>query len=225
MAKSWAWSYSKLKNYITCPKRHYEVDIQRNYTDSSEQLVWGNEVHAELAKAANDPTVRLPDSMAEYQRWVDEARAAKANGAHVLVEQKYAITKEFQPTSWFAHNAWYRGIADIVMVMGNSLALARDYKTGKVQHDSVQLMLMSQCLFAHIPTLQRIKTEFIWLKDDCKTEDTFLRKDMFQHWPAVLPKVAEMEKASNTLTYPPTPNRLCARYCPVTSCPFHGKRH
>ncbi len=32
--KEWSWSYSKLKNYEVCPKRHYEVDVLKNYDDS-----------------------------------------------------------------------------------------------------------------------------------------------------------------------------------------------
>lgn len=223
MAKSFSWSYSKYKNYDVCPKRHYEVDLQRNFTEDSEQLRWGNEVHGALANASTGKG-DLPASMAEYQRWVDEVSSANAQGAKVFVEQKYAITKDFQPTAWFAGNAWYRGVADLVLVRDN-VALARDYKTGKVLHDTRQLMLMAQCLFSHMPKLKRIKTEFVWLKDDCTTPETFNRDTIFKEWPPILEGVKTMEHAANTLTYPPKPGRLCARYCPVVSCPFHGKRN
>ena len=32
-----------------------------------------------------------------------------------------------------------------------------------------------------------------------------------------------MEEAYRTTTYPPKPSGLCSSYCPVTSCPYHGK--
>jgi hypothetical protein len=222
MAKAWAWSYSKYKAFDSCPKRHYEVDIAKNFQDSTEQLVWGNEVH-EAIQHATEGKAPLPDSMKDYQRWVDQMK----NGEGTLyVEQQYAITKDFQPTQWFAHNVWLRGICDALRVSpSGKTALAWDYKTGAVRHDSRQLMLMAQCIFVHHPTVQRIKTEFIWLKDDCTTPEVFDRGTIAREWPAVLPLVKRMEEASKTLDYPPKPCGLCARYCPVLSCSFHGKRY
>lgn len=220
MAKEWSWSYSKYKNYDTCPKRHYEVDIAKNFTDSSEQLIWGNQVHDGLRDAAKG-VAKLPDSMKDYQKWVDEVKDGPGT---LVVEMKMAINKAFQPTSWFANDAWFRGICDVARIDG-PVALARDYKTGKILHDSRQLMLMSQCIFAHYPKVRRIKTEFVWLKDDCTTPETFNRDTIMREWPPVLEHVKQMKQAADTMTYPPKPGHLCARHCPVVSCPFHGKRH
>jgi len=222
MAKQFAWSYSKYKAFDSCPRRHFEVDLQKNYTDDSEQLRWGNEVHDALMNATIGKAP-LPDSMQDYQRWVDEIKDGEGT---LFVEQQYAMTREFQPTTFFAPNVWFRGICDVLRVSPSGLtALARDYKTGAVKHDSRQLMLMAQCIFVHHPTVQRIKTEFIWLKDDCVTPETFNRSTIAREWAPVLPLVKQMEEASKTLNYPPKPCGLCARYCPVISCSFHGKRY
>lgn len=218
MAKVWSWSYSKMKNYVTCPKRHYEVDIAKNYTDISEQLIWGNQVHDGLRDAVAGK-VALPVSMKDYQKWIDEI---KTGPGQLLVEMKMAINQTFQPTSWFANDAWFRGICDVARIDG-PVAIARDYKTGKLTHDSRQLMLMSQCIFAHYPGVHRIKTEFIWLKEDCATPETFNRKTMVREWPPVLEIVAQMKHAADTMTYEPKPGALCRKHCPVMSCPFHGK--
>lgn len=217
--KEWSWSYSKYKNYDTCPKRHYEVDVAKNFTDSSEQLEWGNQVH-DCMRDAVTGKAKLPDSMRDYQKWVDQICSGPGK---LLVEMKMAITKTFQPTSWFGNDAWFRGICDVARVDG-PVAIARDYKTGKLLHDSRQLMLMSQCIFAHYPKVKRILTEFIWLKEDCSTPETFNRDTIMREWPPVLDHVKQMKHAADTLTYPPKPGKLCARHCPVTSCPYHGKR-
>lgn len=221
MAKKFAWSYSKAKNFDTCAKRHYEVDIAKNFVDDTEQMKWGNEVH----EALRDATVGkapLPDSMKDFQKWVDEM---KTGPGLLLVEQKLAITKDFQPCGWSDwNNAWFRGICDVARVAG-PVALARDYKTGKIKHDSRQLMLMAQCIFAHHPEVRRIKTEFVWLKDDCVTPEVFDRATIAREWPPVLAIVRQMEEAAHASNYPPKPGKLCARYCPVLSCVFHGKRH
>ncbi len=221
MSKEWSWSYSKYKAFDTCPKRHYEVDLAKNYTDSTEQLIWGNEVHAALAKAS-EGKAPLPDSMKDYQKWVDEIQPGPEEV--LIVEKKMAITKTFEPTSWFANDAWMRGICDVAKIDG-PVAMARDYKTGKLIHDSRQLMLMAQCLFAHYPLVKRIKTEFVWLKDDCVTPETFDRDTIAREWPPVLDHVKQMKHAADTMNYPPKPGRLCARYCPVLSCPYHGRRN
>jgi hypothetical protein len=221
MAKPFAWSYSRYKAYSNCPKRHHEVDILKNFIEESEQLKWGSEVHAAMADAVEHGH-DLPATMKDYQKWVDMMR----DGVGTLyVEQQYAITKDFQPTEWFAPNVWFRGICDVLRISPSGrVARAWDYKTGKIQHDSRQLMLMAQCLFIHHQSLQRIKTEFIWLQGDCVTEETFDRDTIMREWAPLMPQVKTMEEASVTRNYPPKPGGLCARYCPVLSCSYHGKR-
>jgi hypothetical protein len=223
MAKAWAWSYSKYKAFDSCPKRHYECDIAKNFTDDSEALKWGSDVHDALhmATLGKEP---LPDSMKDYQRWVDEIR----NGEGTLyVEQQYAMTRDFQPTQWFGHNVWFRGICDVLRVSpSGKTALARDYKTGAVKEDARQLMLMAQCIFVHHPTVKRIRAEFVWLKEDCLgTPETYDRDAIVREWMPLMPLVKQMEQASITMNYPPKPCGLCARFCPVISCSFHGKRY
>lgn len=215
--KEWSWSYTKLKNYITCPKRHYEIDVLKNFLDSSDALTQGNAVHDELAKACTG-AVPLPPGH-RHQVWVDRVRSGPGE---LLVEQKYAITRDFRKTTYFAKDVWYRGIADVVRI-DRDVALALDWKTGKVLEDPVQLMLMAVCLFVHYPQLLRVRAEYIWLKDECTSPEVFDRVEVATEMSKLLPRIDELEKASKTLTYPPKPNGLCMKWCKVTSCPFHGK--
>lgn len=218
-AKEWSWSYSKLKNYETCPKRHYEIDLVKSVKEEEgESLLWGNQVHAAMAKACTG-SEQLPATMKDYQRWVDLVRQGPGQ---LLVEQKYAITRAFGPTTFFGRDAWYRGIGDVVRIDG-PVALVLDWKTGKVVEDSVQLMLMAQCIFSHYPEVRRVRSEFIWLKEDCSTPEVFSREELAQQWRELLPRVAKMEMAGKTMTYEPKPSGLCKKFCPVASCPFFGK--
>lgn len=217
--KDWAWSYSKLKNFEVCPKRNYEVDIARNFSDEGgEALTWGNEVHAKLAEALAKNTP-LPKEMEAYAYWVDRVRRGTGK---LLVEQKYAITRDFKPTTYFANDVWYRGIGDVVRI-DDDVALVVDWKTGKVLEDSVQLMLMAQCLFSHFPKLKYVRSSFIWLKDDCETPELLSREEVANQWVELLPRVTAMEAAHKAQNFPPKPGRLCKNWCPVTSCPYHGK--
>lgn len=233
MTKPWSSSYSKVKNYDACPKKHYEVDIAKNYADSGEAMLWGNEVHHALAAAAlhasglpAQGTGRdrvepkpLPDQMKDYQKWID---VVAQSAGELFVERKYAITKTFQPTSWFGNDVWFRGVCDLEKIK-NKTCVALDWKTGKILHDSRQLMLMTTCILAHHPEVDTVKTRFVWLKDGCTTPETFERATIMKEWPPMLAKLQEMEQAALTLTYPPKPSGLCRGHCPVTSCVFHGK--
>jgi hypothetical protein len=223
---SFSWSYSRLKSFETCPKRFYEVSIQKNFKDESEQLAYGDKVHKalEFACKGKEP---LPAGMEAYQPWVDYIRSRPGK---LYTEQKYALTRDFRACEYFAPGVWFRGIADVVVVMG-AVALVMDFKTGRKDNipDGVQLFLVAQCIFCHYPDVQRIVNRFIWLQEDSEgltnfSEETFDRADMAAKWTNILPRVKTLEDATKSLTFPPKPNRLCARYCPVTSCPFHGTR-
>jgi hypothetical protein len=220
---SFSWSYSKLKNFDVCPKRHYEVDLAKNYSEDQgpdSQLGWGNRVHKALADACKGREA-LPDTMRDYQHWVDRVQAGPGE---LMVEQKYALTRDFQPTEYFGPRVWYRGIGDVVRVDG-PVALGLDWKTGKILHDSKQLMLLAQCILAYHPDVQIVRTEFVWLKDNCTTPETFRRKNIANEWIGMLDRVRGLEQAAKDMSYPPKPGRLCHSYCPVMSCVYHGKRH
>lgn len=192
--KEWSWSYSKLKNYRTCPKRHYEIDLAKNYTEEAKPggpLDEGNRAHDALAKACRGDAP-LPIEFSHYQHWVDRVRAGPGT---LLVEQKYAITRDFKATTYFARDVWYRGIGDIIRLDG-PVALALDWKTGKILEDSEQLMLMAQCLFSHFPQIKRVRSEFVWLKEDCTTPEVFSRQEVASYWATLLPEVNTYEQAT-----------------------------
>lgn len=216
--KPFAWSYSKLKNYESCPKRYYNVDVAKLVKeDESEQLAYGNMLHKALAEAISGKAP-LSQTFKHMQPWVEKVQGG---GAQILVEQQLAITKDFGPTEWFGSDAWYRGIADVIKIVG-PVAAVLDWKTGKILEDGVQLALMAACVFAHHPKVQKIRTEFVWLKEDATTRADFTRADMVNVWNGVLPRVAVLEGAHRAMEFPPKPGNLCRRWCPVSSCPHHG---
>ena len=216
--KSFAWSYSKLKNFETCPKRYFHVDVERSIKEEEgESLLWGNAVHKALAERVEKNTP-LPKGMEPYEKW---AERMQTGGGKILVEQKLAINADFGPESWFSDNAWFRGIGDVIKIVG-PVALVADYKTGKILEDGSQLALMAACVFAHHPDVQKIRSEFIWLKEDATTRADFARTDMPNVWRGILPRVETLKVAHDTLSFPPKPGGLCRKFCPVSQCPHHG---
>jgi len=216
--KSWSWSYSKLKNYETCPKRYWHIDVQRDVKEEEgEALTYGNQLHDALAKRIGKG-VPLPEPFKNMEKW---AERILTGGGNILVEQKLAIREDFGPTDWFGKDAWYRGIGDVIKII-EDVALIVDWKTGKIIEDGSQLALMAQCVFTHHPTVQKVRSEFVWLKEDATTRADFDRNDMVGVWKGLWPRVQALKQAHDQMIFPPKPGGLCRRWCPVTVCPHQG---
>ena len=231
VTKPFSWSYSRLKNFESCPKKHWHVDIAKDFKEEeSQQLADGNAAHDALARRIS-AGVPIPPGFGQatvdlYEAWA--ARVSVGQGEHnvaIYVEQKLCITKEFTHSGYFDKGAWFRGIGDVikvVMTRAGGVALVVDWKTGKIIEDSVQLALMAQCIFATYP-VDRVRSEFVWLKEDASTSQTFSRADMPEFWAGLWPRIEQLEHAHNTTTYPAKPGGLCKKYCPVRDCPYYGK--
>lgn len=218
--KAFSWSYSKLKNYRTCPRRYKRIDIDKAYSDGtvSPELEWGNRVHKafedRIGKGAS-----FPADLAIYE--LAALRLLDVPGKK-MVEQQLAITKDFTPCAWFGDDAWFRAKADYLAVNGK-VALAIDYKTGKILEDSEQLALMADVVFAHYPEVEAIRCEYWWLKDDAVSREDFYRRNRRKLWEKVLPEVMTLQKAHKDDAFPPKRSGLCKNYCPVTECEHCGK--
>lgn len=234
--KPFAWSYSRLKNFEACPKKHWEIDIVKNIKEpESEQLKWGGYVHKNLAAIIKNriehkagciaDVMPCPVQLSPYMGWVNQIVAGDGD---ILVEQQLAIDADFNPTDWFSRpgkpEPWFRSIGDVVKIAGD-IGLVADWKTGKILEDSQQLALMAAVLFAHYPQLKAVRSEFVWLKEgpDVSTREDFYRSDMPNMWRGLWPRIEALKVAHETTSYPPKPSGLCKRFCPVTSCPYHGK--
>lgn len=226
MAKSFSWSWSKLKNYRSCPKRHYEIDLARNFHEDKENeaLRWGNEVHLAMAKRISEGAA-LPITMQRYDGWPSGARRLKDAGLPVEVERSLAIDRNFQPCGWLAPEAWFRAKIDVsLLVESAKAAISIDWKTGgKVEPEFEQLFLSSQAIFAHHPNVDEVAALYVWLGHDMHTAKVYQRDQMGALWSNLWPEIEQMFEAWRTVTYPPKPSGLCVRHCPVTSCPYHGK--
>jgi hypothetical protein len=232
-----SFSYSKLKNFETCPKRTWHIDVlpkndpNKVKEEEGEALLWGNLVHKGLADAIGAARKPLPKELAKYQPWVDRMLAGHDQpGMRILVEQQLAINEAFGPTAWFNSDAekagtgapWYRGIGDVLKIYKQA-ALIPDWKTGKIVEDSQQLALMAACVFAHHPEVMKCRAMFVWLKEDAETTQDFHRNDMPAMWRALWPRIESYRSAVMTSNFPPKPGGLCKRYCPVKQCPHNGQ--
>lgn len=221
MAKAFVGSYSKLKSYESCPLKYQQVDILKKYTETSEQLAWGSKVHSALEAALKHGTP-LPTSMQPWAKWITMINRLPGE---LLVEEKWALTRDLQPTEYFGPSVWWRARGDVLKIdHDNKRAALIDWKTGAQKHDSIQLLLNAVCAFAYHPDFERLKATFVWLPDDCTSSDDFTRESLAAALRnGILDRIGQLEGAHQTQNFPPTPSGLCVRWCPVVSCQFHGK--
>src|SRR5215831_1258316 len=110
-----AHTYSRLKNFEICPRRYYECDVLKRWPEPrSEQLQWGDAVHAAIA-AALTTDKPLPLHMQGYQSWLDKVHRTPGT---LLVEDQasLAITRDMEPCAWMSRAAWMRCKADVIKI-------------------------------------------------------------------------------------------------------------
>jgi hypothetical protein len=213
------WSYSRLKNFETCPKREFHYGIQRDVVEpETDQLREGNALHAAFDARIKHGT-ELPLGMGHHEALL--ARIVGAPG-QTYSEQKLAITSSFLPAGYFGKGVWFRTVIDAAKV-NNDVASVFDWKTGKPSEDITQLQLMSATMFHHMPKLQRVRAALMFVNHNHVERAEFVREDVTEIWSEILPRVKKLEQARNDMEYPPKPSGLCKKYCAVLSCPYHGR--
>jgi hypothetical protein len=220
MTKPVAWSYSALNSFLTCPRKHYETKVVKNYPDEmGEAGLWGDYVHRMLDARIGNKTP-LPEKVAQYETLA--ARFDKMRG-EVFSERKITLNKDMEEVAWFAKDAWLRVIIDVSVLNGNKGA-AFDWKTGKRKMDIDQLKLFAAVMFTVHPHLEQVQTGYVWLQERKIDKELFYRRDLPELWRHFAPKVTKLVKAHATGSWPEKPSGLCKAWCPVLTCDFNGRR-
>ena len=127
--KPFAWSYSVLTAYETCPlKRKFQLD--KAPKPFNKYMSRGIEIHQEGEDYLNGKLKRVPQS---YQKFSDQLKALKKNKAQA--EQELAFTREWKLTEWFGDKTWFRCKLDAnhkqETIQGAFLLRVIDFKTGR----------------------------------------------------------------------------------------------
>lgn len=222
IAREISWSHSRLQAFETCPRRHHEVDILKNFVEGdNEKRDYGSDVHFALEMRCRHDKELEP----EYAHFQPVADAVLALPGEKHFEERLAIDRNFQPCGYLDDpKTWLRVVVDVLIINGER-AGALDYKTGKRKADFSQLQLNAAVVFAHYPHINSVTATYWWIGTKGRPTDTrtYERVDLPDIWTKFLPKVRNYQKACGTQDFPPRPSGLCKNYCPVTTCPFHGK--
>lgn len=211
------WSFSSLKDFTGCPKRYFEVKVAKNFESKiTHAITYGKEVHSALENYVRDGAP-LP---ANYQRFKDAVDALMDIPGIRFCEHEMALLPDRTPCSFNDSKRWVRGIADLLIVAGDT-AYVVDYKTGSDRYpDLDQLKLMALMVFAHFPEVEKVKGALLFiLKNNLVSED-YTRSQVESLWERFIPKLKRLELSYQSNEWPATPTPLCG-YCPVSTCEFN----
>ena len=216
-----AWSYSSIKTFDQCPKKYYHLKILKDIKDTgSEATIYGQEVH----KAAEDyikDGVPIPEKFA-YIRGVVEALGRKEGEKHTELRLGVKrIDGGYEPCKFLGKGVWWRGIADLVIIDGDT-AYSVDYKTSKNAKyaDVKQLDLVAGGIFTHFPQVDKIRSALIFLVSNDVIKKDHYREHMHNYLSTFDPLLDRLEVAEESGVWNAKSGPLC-RFCPVLSCEHH----
>lgn len=218
---NFAWSYSSLSAFETCPRRYYLTKVAKEVSEpQTDATLYGNRVHKALEKYVGDGAP-LPDTMKNLTAVGDRVKAMPGTK---LVEMKVALTRNLTPTEYFAKDVWYRGVFDVA-VKGPKSVIVLDYKTGKRKFDGDQMRLFAATAFATFKYPETVHTGYLWLKENKLDRETYTKADVPPIWEEFSLRSRKIEIALETGKFPASPSGLCREWCPVgkSRCEHCGK--
>jgi len=214
------WSFSGLKDYVNCPRQYYETKVAKSFVKAvTVQMRYGTEVH----KALEDYTAEgkpLPKNYQRFKAILDEFLAIPGTK---YPEHRMALRIDRTPCKFGDEDYWVRGIADLLIVDGDT-AYVVDYKTGSNKYpDPDQLKLMALMTFAHFPEVNHVKGGLMFVMHNSFISEDYTRDDIDSLWAVFSPKLQRLAMSVQTNSWPENPTPLCG-WCPVKTCKFHKER-
>jgi hypothetical protein len=223
-----ATSFSKIKNFETCARRYYTVDIMKKVTDSSAALDRGNKLHDAMKQRVQSDT-SLPREFAYMEKWAKPLIEVLHPLQIIQCELQLACTRDMKSCGYWEKKVFMRSKIDYLRLIPGSraqtfLCQIIDYKTGKPKDEDTQLVINAACVFAHYPDVIGVKSEFLYTEYGDTRSFTYTRPTVQLLWKEdIIPRVNKMEESHAAQNFPPNPCGLCREYCPVVSCEYHGK--
>ena len=214
------WSFSSLKTFQQCPKKYYHTKVIKDIKESDTvATLYGKSAHTVAEEYIRDG-VDIPPAF-EYLR--DTLDALVAIPGIKLCEEMLGLTKDLEPCAFDAPEAWWRGIADLVVLdEDKELAWSVDYKTSKNARyaDVKQLDLVATAIFKKYPKIKKIKSALLFVVSKEFVKATHHAEMTAKYMEAPSRDVARIEAALENGVWNPVSGPLC-RFCAVKQCEYN----
>tara|TARA_R110000787_G_scaffold36714_3_gene93537 strand:- start:12815 stop:13483 length:669 start_codon:yes stop_codon:yes gene_type:complete len=212
------WSFSAIKTFEQCPKKYFHMKVEKDYNDKpGEAALYGTMVHEAAELRVKDGTP-IPKKFGYMEPIVDRLLSIKGDKYPELELAVIRSDDDFSPCDFKDEAAYYRGIADLVVVNGKK-AYCFDYKTGKNSRyaDMRQLDLMAGALFCLFPEVETIKSALLFVVSNDLIDKTHTRDKMLKYLTTFDKRVADLEDCVDNGIWNPKSGPLCG-WCPVKEC-------
>jgi len=215
------WSYSSMSLFQQCPKKYYELRVVKSIVEPpSIQMRYGLDVHKVAEEYIRDG-VPIPEKYGYLTEPLDKLKQIRCT---VYCEHRMGLTKELEPCKFGAKDAWWRGIADLLVVHGKEARIV-DYKTGKNTYaDTKQLELLALATFKHFPEVEKIKAGLLFVVHIAFVKDRYERDEQEMRWEKWIAQTDQLESAYENDVWNPKQNFTCKAWCPVLSCAHNGRK-
>lgn len=220
-------SYSRLSTFENCPAQFDYLYVSKSVQMAeSDAIDYGNRVHKLLEDyALNEVVIEelTEEGRMILDKWASIVDTIMARPGDKYIEHKMSVNEHLEPVGWFAEDVFFRGIADVLVVDGDT-AVCLDYKTGKVRESPTQLQLFAAMIFWHFPQVQKVKTSFLFLRFDQSINATYERRFLEPLWNALKPRIDKVHDTIDLGVFDAKPSGLCP-WCPAQDiCPSARRR-
>jgi len=123
------------------------------------------------------------------------------------------LNKNLMPTEWFAPDAWFRSVLDVLIVHDNK-AFVLDWKTGKRRPDFTQMEIFALQVFKHYPNVNTVTSALVWLQNKQMDTQVYKREQSNVMWAKIMARINRIYESLEHDTWPPKPSGLCP-WCPA----------
>lgn len=207
-------SFSALKMYENCPRRYMHQRINKEVQDEgSDASKYGERIHEALELRLRDQSP-LTDETKKYESLCAAIEQESEDG-ELFVEQKMTLNKNLAPTEWFAPDAWFRSVLDVLMIHENQKKVfVLDWKTGKRRPDFTQMEIFALQVFKHYPKVDSVTSALVWLRDYKMDTQVYKREQSNEMWAKIMARINRIYESLEHDTWPPKPSGLCP-WCPA----------
>lgn len=221
MGKPFAWSWSALDSFETCPRRHNLTKVVKAFPEQENQQMRDGQLFHRALELRIEKGKTLPPHMKKCEPIVQRLESLARDG-DICAERKIGLTRDFEECGYFDNGVWLRVVLDCQIDLPDR-SLIIDWKTGKSKEGYDQLALSAAVKFAITPTADKVTTSYFWFQENRITSETFVREDAPRIWQDFMPRVIKLERAIVENDFPPKQSGLCREHCPCINCEFNGK--
>lgn len=221
---TYPWSYSSLKTFQQCPKKYYHLKVVKDVKDiGSDATVYGKSLHKIAEDYIKDGTA-IPPQFAFMQETLDALNNIAGNKYTEIELGVINHNGKLSACGFFDKRAWYRGVADLLIINGNEGYLV-DYKSSKNAKyaDLKQLDLLAAAVFVNYPKLTSLKSALLFIVSNEFVNTNHIANHTSLYFEHVHFDLERLETALETNVWNAVAGPLCG-WCPVKTCHNYRER-